>query len=418
MTTAPDATQTPLRGDTDALEAQIVATGDDLLRSIQAVLSPFAAGSPGPQALARQLGVDKVLTSRVLKATRSGDPIGALHAMPGPDPLRRLVRAAGRKGASAESVIEATGAIAAYEALIRDRLGDRSLLDAILSAWAPEARREFELRRKQAAFKALSQLKGVEARTILATAILSPSADSARVDVAWINGLIGLQRLRPGAPVVLTTRKVAPAEGGRRPTALDGGAIEAPQSLMLAPFCSTPMAQMRAQRAGDVVHYTLEDGGFGPGSSADLVLAEVNRAELPRYRAPDSQRRSYFFAESTPCARALQFDLLVHEDLYPETEARGGPELLLYDTALEGVADVNDPSRDVDRLDMLETVEPLGPGLARVRSMDVPRYAELVGRVMESLKLEIGRFRGWRCRIDYPLYGTQVTMAVLREVER
>src|SRR5690606_34891845 len=294
-------------------------------------------------------GVDKVLTSRVLKATRSGDPIGALHAMPGPEPLRRLVKAAAKRGAGADAVIEAGAAIGAYEALIRDRLGDRSLLDAILSAWAPEARREFELRRKQAAFKALSQLKGAEARAIVATVLLSPAADDQRIDVAWINGLIGLQRLRPGAPVTLATRRggVAGADTGRQPTALDGRPIEDPRSLMLAEFCSEPTPQMRAHRAGEVVHYALEDGGFGPGSSADFVFGEVNRGELPRYRAPGSTRRSYFFAESTPCARALQFDALIHEDLYPGS----APELLLYDTAFEGVADVNDPARNIDRLD-------------------------------------------------------------------
>lgn len=395
-----------------SLEAQIVDTGGALLRSIHAILDPFSQQAPGPQALARHLGVDKVLTSRVLKATRSGDPIGALHAMPGPEPLRRLVKAAQRHGASAEAVIEASAAIGSYETLIRDRLGDRSLLDAILSSWAPDARREFELRRKQAAFKALSQLKGAEARAIVATVVLSPAADPQRVDVAWINGLIGLQRVRPGAPVTLTTRRLADAPDGRRPTALDGGPIEAPGSLMLARFCTEPAPRMRARRVGEVVHYSLEDGAFGPGSSADFVFAEVNRAELPRYRAPDSQRRSYFFAESTPCARALQFDALIHEDLYPGST----PELTLYDTAFEGVADVNDPSRDVDRLDMLETIEPLGKGLSSIRSMDVPRYAELVSHVFGALKLDPSRFSAHRCRIDYPLYGAQVTMSLLREL--
>jgi hypothetical protein len=415
LTTAPhdDALTIPEPPDaTGGLEAAILATGEQLLQSIGAVLDPFAEQAAGPQALARHLGVDKVLTSRVLKATRSGDPIGALHAMPGPEPLRRLVRAAAKRGAKAEAVIEAGAAIGSYETLIRDRLGDRSLLDAILSAWAPEARREFELRRKQAAFKALSQLKGAEARAILATAVLSPSQDAERVDVAWINGLIGVQRLRPGAPVTLATRRLAGAEGGRRPTALDGHPIEDPPSLMLAAFCSEPTPRMRAHRAGEVVHYTMEDGGFGPGSSFDFVFAEVNRGELPRYRAADSTRRSYFFAESTPCARALQFDLLVHDDLYPGS----APELLLYDTAFEGVADVNDPARDVDRLDMLESIEALGQGLVWIRSMDVPRYAQLMGRVFEALGLEAARFRAYRCRIDYPVYGAQVTMALLREV--
>ena len=54
-------------------------------------------------ALARRLGVDKVLTSRVLKALRNKDAIAVIKLAPGPAPLRRLLRAAAQRLAEAAS---------------------------------------------------------------------------------------------------------------------------------------------------------------------------------------------------------------------------------------------------------------------------------------------------------------------------
>ncbi|MCC6426125.1 MAG: hypothetical protein IT435_04820 [Phycisphaerales bacterium] len=398
------------RDGTIGLESRVVAVGGELTRALRDVIAGVSAESPGPAALARSLGLDKVLASRVLKAVRAADPLAAAHLMPGPDPLRRLVKAAGRRGASTDCVDAADRAITSFESLIRDQAGDRSTLDAILSAWIPEARREFELRRKQAAFKAISQLKGVQARVVVATVVLFPSPDGEHIDVVWINGLIGLHRVRPGVVVKLTTRRMAPADSKRKPANLDGFPIDNPldaSKLPLPEFCSSPMPALEARQVGETVFYTLGDSGFGSSAAVDLVFAEVNRGELPRFVPAGSGRKAYFFAEVTPPTEALQFDVLLHEDLYRGRD----PILRIYDTSFEGVASVNDPAREIDRLDMLEAIDPLGIGLTAVRSSDVPHYAELVRRVFDATTQDVRRFRGYRCRVEFPLYGTQVCMA-------
>lgn len=400
-------------GQGESLESQIVAVGGELVVGIRGVIESVQRGGPGPQALARTLGVDKVLASRVLKAMRNQDPMTATHCMPGPDPLRRLVKAAAKRGAAPAVVAEASRAIDNFEILIRERIGDRSLLDAILSAWVPEARREFELRRKQSAFKAISQLKGVQAQTLMATVLLHPSQDGRHIDVVWVNGMIGVHRVRPGVAVKMTTRRMTAGDTDRRPRSLEGRPIDDLESLMLRGFCSDPPPRMRVQRVGDVVHYTLADEGFGPNSAVDVVFAEANIAELIRYVPAGSGRKGYFFAEVTTPARVLQFDVLVHESLYPGPE----PSLRIYDTSFEGVANVNNPSRDIDRLDLLESIEPLGVGSSRFRSGVVPRYAELVRHALESMGWDGAAFRGYRCGIDYPVYGSQVAMVFEPEQE-
>lgn len=397
--------------DSPDLEVRITAAGQALLNGMGGVIDSLDAS--GPQQLAGDLGIDKVLASRVLKMARSTDPLAAVHRAPGPAPLRRVIKASARRGVEPDLISIATEAVDRFEELIRGETGDRSSLDAVLSAWVPEARREFEMRRKQAAFRALSQLKGVEARTIVATVFLHPSRDGQRIDIVWASGLIGLHRLRPSAPVKFATRKFASEteQDERRPRSLAGEPLEGLEGGRLDDFCSTPLPPIDIHRVGEVVHYTLADGGFGRAHASDLIFAEVDRSELPRRLPASSPRKRYVFAEASLPARVLQLDAFVHQDLFT-----GPPDLQIYDTALDGIADANDRARDIDRFDMLESIESLGKGVARARSDDVPRYNALTSHVCDSLGWDGAAMHGFRCRIEYPVYGSQVTM--LFEPER
>lgn len=397
--------------DPSKIEAEASALGADLSRAL-ARLAAAVTDAKGPVALSKATGVDKVLASRILGAVSAADPIGAVRRMPGPEPLRRFVKAAASRGADAVEVRTAREAIDRFEALIRARAGDRSGLDAMLSAWVPEARAEFELRRKQAAFRAVSQIKGVAARALLASVVLTPSADPTRIDVTWLNGLLGLHRVRPGAAARVATRRIATPGGARTPLTLDGQPITWGEGTvpLLERFCSTPLPALDVRAAGEAVHYTLGGGALGEQSAVDLVFAERNPAELLRHADPEHKRWAFFFAEAQTPAAVLQFDLFVHEDLYPGQS----PTLRIYDTAGEGVASPNDPTRDMDTWPIAERIDTLEPGPAATgpvaRSPDIPRYTELLTHVLERLDAEPARLRGFRCRVAFPLHGSQVTM--------
>ncbi len=390
----------------NTLESQIASVGGELARTVGGVLEALPGGPYGPAELARTIGIDKVLASRVLKAANNRDPLAVLYLVPGPEPLRRLLKAAGRRAVAPERIAAAEKAVAGFEALIRREAGDRSALDAIISAWLPEARAEFELRRKQAAYRAMSHLKGASVDTNFAAVLLHPAADGANLDIVWLFGLLGLQRLRPGASVKFATRRLANTAAPRKPETLDGVPVAGLDGLRLDQFCSSTAAALNVHHVGEVVHYTLAGDSFGPASAQDLVFAEVNRAELPRYIPREQHRKRYVFAEVATPTRTLVFDALIHEAV--QTSA---PMLYIYDTSFDGVADVNNPARDIDRLDLRESIEPLGRGIARFRTTEVPRYAELLRHTCEKLGWDGDAFRGYRCRIDYPLYGSQVVMA-------
>lgn len=390
------------------LEDRITQVGESLAASLNRVLDAVPDRPSGPMALSRAIGVDKVLASRVLKAVRFRDPIALTHHIPGPDPLRRLLRAAGQAGVDSASIGEAEDAVDAFEQLIRHEAGDRSGLDAIISAWLPEVRRQFEFSRKQSAFRAMSQLRGAAADLNLGAALLHPSDDGRALDVIWLFGLLGLQRLRPGVGVKFASRRVSPDSAApRQPRTLAGEPVEGLDGLRLDQFSTQPPPDLEIHRAGDAVHYCLAGNAFGPGSAVDLVFAEANFREMDRYIAADKQRKAHVFAEIGTPSKALLFDVFLHEDVFADSS----PELHLYDTVLDGVANVNDPGRRIDRLDFLESVHPLGRGIEHCRLNEAPQYPQMLRHVFEQLGWRSEQFRGHRCRIEYPIYGSQVVMA-------
>ncbi len=388
------------------LEGRITDLGRELGERLSKVLAGLPDRAQGPQALAKALGLDKVLTSRLLKATRNRDALAVAYHVPGTEPLRRFLRAARRNGVPAEDVAAADDAVGRFAAFVRQEVGDRSALDALISAWLPEARREFELRRKQAAYKAMSQLKGASADLRIGTAVLHPSRDGERLDLVWVFGMFGLTRLRPGSRVTLSTRRMGPDAKGRRPTSLAGEAVEELVGLRLDQFCDAP-APLEVHHYDDEVHYALGESGFGPHSAVDIVLAEANVAELPRYMPPEIGRKAYFFSSVSTPSKALHLDVLLHDDVYPGAE----PELRIYDMGFDGAADPNDRRRDKDRLELAEEVQRLGRGASGFRSAGIPRYADLVRHVFDAMGWEGERFRGFRCRVDYPIYGSQYVLA-------
>lgn len=391
------------------LETRILAVGTALRDSMTAVLGALPPG--GPQPLATHLSLDKVFMSRLLKATSRRDPVAVVYYSPGAEPMRRFLKAAKKVGVPQPLVNTATKSLEDFADLVRRDLGDRSALDSLVSAWLPETRAEFELRRKQGAYRAMSQLMGTSTRTILATVLLHPSADGTSIDIVWLFGVMGMQRLRPGAKVKFATRRMLSGPGDpRQPLTLDRTPVDPTGAefarLRLDDFCDSPPAAIDVTQAGESVHYLLAGDAYGPGSAVDFAMAEVNLGEMPRYLPAGSGRKGYVFAEVSTPTKHMLFDVLVHPDIYPD----GFPQLLLYDTTLDGVADVNDRARDIDRQEFSESIQPLPPGMASHRVADIPHYVEMLEHVTETMGWPTDGFRGYRCHIDYPIYGQQVVM--------
>jgi hypothetical protein len=396
-----------------SLESKVADVGARLSERLTRVLESVAGGPHGPVSLARTLGAHKGFCSRVLRASTSRDPVATVQCIPGVEPMINFARAAGKRGVPAKLVNDLVRSLQDFDHLIRAEAGDRSGFDAIVASWLPEVRGEFELRRKQAIYRAMSQLKGKAADTYIASALIHPSADGERLDIVWIFAYLRLQRLRPGVAVNFASRRIARPHGdsaataARHPRTLDGRELDGTVSLLVPRYCSVPTPELHAKRVGDVVEYALADREFGKRSRADLVTVEVNPAELPLYVPPEPKRKRFVYTDISTPVELLNFDALIHEDVVGPSE----PSLLIYDTGAKGTADVNDPTRDVDRMDLQESLVRLGEGTDRCRISEAPWYVELLNEVCQKMGWDGQRLRGFRTRIEYPLHGSQIVIA-------
>jgi len=238
------------------------------------------------------------------------------------------------------------------------------------------------------------------------TLIHPGSANADWVDRAGITGICRMKRLRPGTPMgLLHGSSIAPPPGTQR-LSLDANAIDVEHGApLLREFSSLPLPGFDVQVQGDVVHYILQGDGVGLRSMVDLFFADVMRGRYPAHRGVSPRPATPGAVIDIP-VKALIVDVLVHEDVWPEAE----PELRMYDTAGRGVANPTDPSRDMDRIDVLETIHDMGVQMERFRTREVGRYVEMVRFVCDRLGWDSSEFRGYRCRVEYPVYGTQINM--------
>ncbi|MCP3904484.1 MAG: hypothetical protein GY715_12725 [Planctomycetes bacterium] len=390
----------------DALESRIREVGTALAGSFQRVLGELPGRPDRPGHLAEVLGLNRNISGRVLTATADADPLAVAHVIPGPEPLRKLLRAAQRRGVSGALIAEAEVSIRAFETLIREIAGDRPALDAIISSLLPPARGRFELGAKHTMFRGASLLKGAYADLWLHAALVHPAAGAdGHLDVAHLYGTLGLRRIRPNTVVKFTYRQFGTPEQPAR--TLDGKPA-AEGGTELDRFCALPPAPLDRTDVDDGAVYALAGRDVGPRSAVDKLLAEVRPRAMASKPADRPRNLKSLFVSPCVPVKWLVFDMLLHEDAYAGSE----PSLMLYDTSVNGMASVNDPARDADRLDLHESVTVLGRGTTRLQVDEMPRYREMVVFAAETLGWDLERFRGYRCRIQYPMHGMQVCMVM------
>lgn len=374
--------------------------GEDLAETFRAVINALPGQPTRPNQLAKELGLNRAISSKVLLAASKQDPMEVAHVIPGPEPLRALLQAAAGRNVDAELIESAREAVRRFDALIRHDAGTRSVLDAIISSTLPAAREKFELASKYSIFKGMSQLKGVQAESWLGTAIVTPSADDPnRHDLTWLTGAMAIQRLRPDVTIRFSYRSLG---GAGQPAS-----AQPLSALSMERFCVNPAAQVEARERGESVDYTLPGHDVGPQHVTDMLVVDHHPAAMRRHARPAPRKRNSLFVEPAFPVAQLLFDTLLHRDAFPGSD----PELYIYDTGTKGIANVNDPSRDIDRMSMHEAVEFLGHGMGRLQWSDVPRYGEMLTHMAEHFGWDPSEYRGYRCRIQYPVYGWQIAMS-------
>ncbi len=392
--------------------AQIGRVGEALASALRELIESLPGRPKGQQQLAKTLGVNKVMSCRLVTALGRKDPLATVHLMPGPEPLRRLVRTARRRGVPAEIARNTEKAIRAFEDLIQAEAGDRSGLDAIISASVPDVRARYEMVAKQTIYRGMRQIKGLSADVTFCTVLVHPSDDDATLDQGLLTGYLGVRRVRPGAGLKLGFRSLltlALTNQAKDAWSLEGKPVQDLRGVVLDEFCSEPPVDLKVHHKGSQAIYMLDwKGAVGLSSARDVVVGELRRRCVRRYRSPaDTRAKSSYSDDISVPSRTHIVDILLHEEVYPDWE----PKVRVLELGPLGSADANDESRDMDVLDIAESVQSLGQGIDRFRAVEIPRYAELLHYACEKLGWDPRRFRGHRSRIDYPIVGSQLLFA-------
>jgi len=336
------------------------------------------------------------------------DPLAVTYYMPGVESLRRLSRGAKARSGDPEAIRVFEEAIDAFEQFLHDEVGGRHALDAIASAWLPEARERFEATSRQMAYRAAANLRGVECQTVVSTAIIHPGANPDRYDSVGVQALVGVRRLRPSVPLTISTFDHRDDTAGRPAFTIDGRPIRPDDTLaeVLPQFGRTEPPPLRAVRAGSCLAYQVVGEALGADTASDIVFGEYTPALYRRWAMRPDDIAAQMYSVEVPAQR-LVLDVVVH----PEVWDGQAPELMLYNACPRGMALPYDRSRDMDRVDLLDTARHIGDGVDCGRVAEMPGYVELLYWACEQRGWDPKRLRIYRCDSRYPVYGVQYVMA-------
>lgn len=395
---------TTMNHDDSQIELQITAVGRDLSESFRALFDGDADQAISASDLTRRFGMSTVFSHRLNTALRKIDPLGTIHQIPGPEPLRRLVQIARKKSAAPPELLQkAERAIDAFEDLIRNVAGDRSGLDAIISAWLPEARSRFESVAKQSAYRGMRQLKGIASDATFCCLMLHPGDDPLRGDLLVLQGHIGLRCLRPGTKFFAKLDSFASHKAGVA-RALDGRPVhEDPRSIMLDDFCSPEALNPELRMRGDTAMYALNWGSeVGLPSAIDITTGELRPAVMRRYYKPaDPGPLTTGATRVDVPTKTLVFDFMLHKDIYPDWT----PNVCVLDLANAPNASVAQSIEEY-QFDLLESMDSLGTGVQRFRIEEIPNYVDMLRYACTQVGWDGSEFRGFRTRIEYPIFGS------------
>jgi hypothetical protein len=395
----------PVRSDdVRTLERRVIEVASLLSEAGSHLFAALPRPIRAPIDLTSTLGLAKDVASRLLGALAKRDSLAMLCAMPGPEALYKIGKSARGKVSDADAVSEWIRAVEEFEAFLTDEVGGKHALDAIASAWLPEARAKFEMANRQAACKSAGNLRGMIAEVGINTCFLLPNADGVTVDRINVTGFVGLRRLRPGLPITVGSRRRQPATDG--PHAAASNAVDKYElPVLLDQYCSQPVPSVTITEAGDYSICRMEGDGVGTAAVCDLFLSHYAPGLYPRWSSPGAPFTGPNIRLDVPCERLI-FDVLVHEDVWAGKE----PEMRLYEILLRGAASPNDPSFDPYRLDLLENVRLLGRGIMPCRVAEVVAYQDVLRQVCADRDLDPRIFRSYRCDSQYPVYGVQYYM--------
>lgn len=363
-----------------------------------AAIEAICGGSPRARDVSDAFKIHRKLGWQVWNIAYAADAALAVRLMPTRHGMDVWLAAARRAGVPPELLERLERAAPLFDELLRTHAQDRGLFEMMVESSEPAIDEAAEQRWRKQAFTGNSFIFGVRARALLAAAFLHPSVRGGWFDMVRIQGLIGFIRTRPNVrwPFAQSIVESGPDDAQRLPARepLMPAPPDAASGVpILATFCSRPLpgVQRRVGETG-LLEDELLPGPVGQTGECTLFTGEILREVAPVYRTHEGEDAMFGTGSRTP-AELLICDQFVHRDLFPGA-AR---ELRVYSEL------ISPTTRDErDRLRVSETVHHLGRGIARIRTAELPNYAEIVRYVFSRTGWNADEFDVYRVRMRHP----------------
>lgn len=362
--------------------------------------------------------MDKATAHRVLAlASGSADDLSVLAQIPGDAGLMRFAEACRASGMDPGVVAGLESAAERFGRVIRDLAGSKTRLLARVRASGPPDRMRRahtdpgeELRRREALYRAASEMIGRSTETRVDMMIFRPSDErSGWYDHTWVRGLFGHVSRAGASPIsmgfVAKTERGVEARDGSLYETLDADALigHAPRAV-LGEFSTSPVPLITSKGRDHRVSLIVDpEASASSEGGIDLAVAQHRKAigPDPSQERPPVLELNAMIREPV---RTLLFDVYLHREM----ARRAIPQLDLYlwspglDQSLSDVW--------FDALETSTTLQILGPGLRRAESVSFRRHGELTRAVFEKLRYEGDEFVGFRCEVAYPMWGGAYAM--------
>lgn len=364
---------------------------------LAAIIEAVSGGTPRAQDVTDDFAVHRKLGWQVWNIAYADEPLEAIRFMPNPRGIEVFRASAAQQGVPEELLARLDESVEQFQQIIRTHAGDRELLEMMVESGNARPDDSAEVRWRKQAFTGNSFIWGVRAKCLLATLMLHPSRKDGYFDMVRIHGLLELVRTRatvrwPFAQSVVQTKD------GREHTPVRQPLMESPLVRdigvpLMEPFCSQPLpaVQRRTGRSG-MLEDELLPGPVGQTGASTVVTGEIVRQVAPITPSKPGQVALFGAGVRTP-AEVFITDHFVHRDLFPAAER----ELRVFG---EMISPTTQDERDC--IPVADRIQHLGRGLARVRTAEVPQYADILGTALEKTGWAADDFDVYRVRMRYP----------------
>lgn len=373
----------------DEIEASLRQVRDQCGAIVEAV----CGSAPRAKDVSDGFGVHAKLGWQLWNVAYS-QPLTALRFLPNEKGIESWLRAAAQRKVPEALLDLFRDAARNLNKVIESHAGDREMFEMLVDSQLNLPNDDAKLRWRKQAFTGNGFMFGARAKTLLASAIFFPSETPNSFSIVRLHGLVELVRTRVGVRWPIATLVVQQTDGtdtmpGREPLARNQSKDTVP---FMPSYCSQPLPAVERRTDGETICDELLPGPVGLTGATTIFTGEILHDVGPTHGIKGGEVAHFGSGVRTP-AELLVSDHFVHRSLFPLAHR----ELRVYGELIS-----NTSRDDRDRLDVPEELRYLGRGLARVRTAEIPNYAELLGEAFDRIGFDAADFDVYRVRMPYP----------------